>query len=106
MTADHGEAFLEHGSIEHGAKLQEEVVHVPLLFWGPGIPAGRRIGVPVAHVDLLPTLLDLLGIARPGWLEGRSLAGVLRGSEPEATLGTGRSSARHGRRSRPAPTAR
>ena len=86
VTADHGEAFLEHGFLEHGARLQEEVVHVPLLLWGPGIPVGRRIAAPVAHVDLLPTILELLGIPRPPWLEGRSLAGVLRGTEPESAL--------------------
>jgi arylsulfatase A-like enzyme len=86
VTADHGEAFLEHGFVEHGARLNDEVVRVPLLLRGPGIPAGRRIAAPVAHVDLLPTILELFGIARPPWLEGRSLAGVLDGREPESAL--------------------
>jgi len=86
VTADHGEAFLEHGLLEHGGRLHDEVVHVPLLLAGPGIPAGRRIPTPVAHVDLLPTVLELLGIPPPAWAEGRSLAGVLAGREPESAL--------------------
>jgi arylsulfatase A-like enzyme len=86
LTSDHGEAFLEHGLLEHGGRLHEEVVHVPLLFTGPGIPAGRRFGVPVAHVDLLPTILELLHIAPPAWREGRSLVGLLAGREPEAAF--------------------
>jgi arylsulfatase A-like enzyme len=84
VTADHGEAFLEHGLVEHGGRLHEEVVHVPLLVAGPGIPAGRRVAAPVAHVDLLPTVLELLGIPVPEWAQGRSLAGLLAGREPEA----------------------
>jgi choline-sulfatase len=86
VTADHGEAFLEHGLVEHGGRLHDEVVRVPLLLVGPGIPAGRRIAAPVGHVDLLPTLLELFGIARPPWLEGESLAGVLDGREDESAL--------------------
>ena len=85
-TADHGEAFLEHGFVEHGARLHDEVVHVPLLVAGPGIAPGRRIAAPVGHVDLLPTILELLGIPRPPWLEGQSLAGVVEGREDESAL--------------------
>jgi arylsulfatase A-like enzyme len=86
LTADHGEAFLEHGLIEHGGRLHEEVVRVPMLFAGPGIPAGRRIAAPVSHVDLLPTVLELLGLPAPKWAQGRSLLGVLSGREPETLL--------------------
>jgi len=84
VTADHGEAFLEHGLLEHGGRLHEEVVRVPLLFAGPGIPADRRIATPVAHVDLLPTILELLAIPVPGWAEGRSLVGLATGRDPES----------------------
>jgi arylsulfatase A-like enzyme len=86
VTSDHGEAFLEHGLVEHGGRLHEEVVRVPLLLAGPGIPAGRRIAAPVSHVDLLPTVLDLLGIAVPEWAQGRSLVPLLDGRELEAGL--------------------
>jgi arylsulfatase A-like enzyme len=86
-TADHGEAFLEHGLIEHGGRLHDEVVRVPLLLAGPGIPAGRRVSAPVAHVDLLPTILDLLRIPAPAWIEGRSLVGLVTGREAESAFG-------------------
>jgi arylsulfatase A-like enzyme len=86
LTSDHGEAFLEHGLLEHGGRLHDEVVRVPLLVTGPGIPAGRRFGVPVAHVDLLPTILEWLGIAGPAWSEGRSLAGLLAGRDAESAF--------------------
>jgi arylsulfatase A-like enzyme len=79
LTSDHGEAFLEHGVLEHGSRLDEEAVRVPLMFWGKGIAAGRRIEVPVAHVDLMPTILDLLGIPAPPSVEGLSLVDLIRG---------------------------
>jgi arylsulfatase A-like enzyme len=86
LTSDHGEAFLEHGVLEHGSRLDDEVVRVPLMFWGKGIAAGQRIGVPVAHVDLMPTILDLLSIPQPPALEGLSLASLLRGSGDEVAF--------------------
>ncbi len=86
VTGDHGEAFLEHGLLEHSGRLHEEIVRVPLLFAGPGIPAGRRIATPVAHVDLLPTILELLAIPAPAWSEGRSLVGLVTGRDPESAF--------------------
>ena len=86
LTSDHGEAFLEHGELEHGSRLDEEVVRVPLLFWGRGVAAGRRVSAPAAHLDLMPTVLDLMGLPAPPWLQGVSLEPLLvAGAEaPEA----------------------
>jgi len=66
ITADHGEAFGEHGSYGHEWNLHREILHVPLIFIGPGIPAGLRI-TPIAPTrQLFPTLIDLaLGEAVP-----------------------------------------
>jgi arylsulfatase A-like enzyme len=86
LTSDHGEAFLEHGLLEHGARLDEEVLRVPLLLWGRGVPAGRRIAAPVAHVDLMPTILELLGLAAPASAEGLSLVPLLEGRGGEEAL--------------------
>ena len=83
LTSDHGEEFLEHGWIGHGATLPEEVLRVPLLVLGPGIPAGRRISQPVGLVDLAPTLLDLLGAPPLPAAMGRSFAPLLRGAQAE-----------------------
>jgi arylsulfatase A-like enzyme len=66
VTSDHGEAFGEHGLIEHGGSLYPEVLKVPLVIAAPGrLPAGARIAEPVQMHDLYPTLLDLAGIDSP-----------------------------------------
>ncbi len=81
LTADHGEAFFEHGQRTHGNELWEEEVRVPLLILVPdGRGSGLEIAAPVSGVDLLPTLLDLLAIdERPSVLSGESLAPLLDG---------------------------
>jgi arylsulfatase A-like enzyme len=73
FTSDHGEEFLEHGFLGHGAHLHPEVLRVPLILRGPGLAHGRRVAEPVGHVDLMPTLLELLGVPVPEGLMGRSL---------------------------------
>jgi len=75
FTADHGEEIVDHGGLGHSQSLYEELVRVPLLFhWPRGLPGGVRIDTPVSAVDLLPTLLDLIGTDPPPALPGRSLA--------------------------------
>jgi arylsulfatase A-like enzyme len=81
LLSDHGEAFLEHGTLEHGSRLDEEVVRVPLMLWGAGIPAGLRVAAPVAHVDLMPTILDLMGLKIPTGIQGWSLVPLLDGGD-------------------------
>ena len=84
FTSDHGEAFGEHGDFLHGVSLYGELVRVPLIFAGPGVEGGRRVEAPVSHLDVMPTLLGLLGLdglaETPGPFAGESLAPVLRGS--------------------------
>jgi arylsulfatase A-like enzyme len=85
ITSDHGEAFLEHGFLGHGPDLHQEILSVPLMLRGPGIPAGLRVAAPVGLVDLMPTLLDLAGAPPVHGVMGRSLAPLLRGeSDPGA----------------------
>jgi arylsulfatase A-like enzyme len=81
VTADHGEGLMQHGHMGHGLHLYEEAVRVPLVFRWPGsLPAGARVPGPVEHVDLMPTVLDLLGVPRgPEDVQGQSLAEALRG---------------------------
>ncbi|MFB3883102.1 MAG: sulfatase [Armatimonadota bacterium] len=63
FTSDHGELLGEHGYyFMHGATLTQPVLHVPLVVAGPGIPPGRRIPIPVGNADIMPALLDLLGV--------------------------------------------
>ncbi len=61
VTADHGEAFGEHKMFRHGFEVWEELVHVPLVVYVPGV-APKRVGVRRSLVDLVPTILDLMGV--------------------------------------------
>ena len=78
LLSDHGEGLGDHGEQEHGVFLYDEAIHVPLVVKLPGgRGAGRRVSVPVQHIDLLPTVLDLAGAAAPDGLRGRSLGPLL-----------------------------
>lgn len=80
FSSDHGEELYDRGRFGHGYSLFEEQLRVPMVAAGPGV-APRRVEAPISHIDLIPTFADLLGVeARPSW-RGRSLAGVLRGTE-------------------------
>ena len=59
ITADHGEAFGEHGAYGHGWNLYREVLHVPLVVLGPGVPAGVRVEPLASTRKLFATVLDL-----------------------------------------------
>src|SRR5262249_42747269 len=77
-TADHGEAFGEHGERYHGSAVYEEQVRVPLVVVAPGLPGGRRIAAPVQTIDILPTILAALDIPRPARVDGNDLGPWLR----------------------------
>lgn len=65
-----------------GPSFDVEALHVPLLVKQPeGEGAGRRLEMPVQHIDVLPTILDLVRAPRPSGLRGRSLRAVLSGDE-------------------------
>jgi arylsulfatase A-like enzyme len=57
--SDHGQAFGEHGYYGHHWGLHWELLHVPLIITGPGIPQGQRVADPVGLQQLFPTVLDL-----------------------------------------------
>jgi arylsulfatase A-like enzyme len=73
LTSDHGEEFLERGGVLHGRTQFQEVMRVPLLMRGPGLPAGRRDPAPASLLDVMPTVLGLLGIEGPPSLDGEDL---------------------------------
>ena len=60
ITADHGEEFMEHGLILHGATHYREMLRVPLILRGPSLPKGVTVETPVSLVDIVPTVLSLL----------------------------------------------
>ena len=91
LLSDHGEELGDHGGFGHGRTLYEEVLHVPLIIKFPGSRwAGRTVDQPVSTLDMVPTLLEVLGVdLAPGEHDGRSLSGLLgpdREARPERWL--------------------
>ncbi len=73
VTSDHGEHFGEHGLIEHSVNVYEEVLRVPLLVKYPGEPRPARVAAPANLVDILPTVLETVGLTVPDGVTGRVL---------------------------------
>jgi len=80
VVSDHGEEFWEHGWTAHGHSLYQELTHGVFLMWNPKlIPTPRRVAEPVQLIDVMPTVLDLLGIKIPDVVQGQSLAPFAKG---------------------------
>jgi choline-sulfatase len=79
VSADHGEAFGEHGQYSHGFELWENLVRVPFFFVVPGA-APRRIDAPTSAIDLAPTVIDLFGLPPEPSFEGASLVPEIFGA--------------------------
>jgi len=80
VASDHGEALGAHGESSHGLLLYEDTIRALLGVAGPGVAPSLRGGI-ARHVDLVPTLADVLGLDPPPGIEGRSL---LQSDEPDA----------------------
>lgn len=79
LTADHGEALGDHGMSWHGSELWESLVRVPLVIYVPGVKP-HRVAARRSHIDLAPTMLELMGISAPeGELSGQSLVPEIDG---------------------------
>jgi arylsulfatase A-like enzyme len=85
FTADHGESMDEHGEyLGHGRLPFRPSTRVPLILRMPGrVPSGRRLATPVGMTSLLPTLLELVGVAVPETAQGHSLVPWIDGDAPE-----------------------
>lgn len=83
ISADHGEAFGEHGMYKHAFELWEVLTRIPLIVHLPGVPA-RRIAAGRTHIDLAPTILELMGIEPIDGFQGKSMVPELYGAEPES----------------------
>lgn len=80
VTSDHGEEFYEHGGWGHGNSLFEETIRVPLVVRLPDArSSGQQLDVPVGHLDIAPTIADLVDIEMDGDSEGMSLVGLMAG---------------------------
>jgi len=78
ITSDHGEEFLEHGSIEHGGNLYEEATHIPLIIFLPKNGGYLEVNELVQSIDLMPTVLDLVNIKIPDYARGISLLPLMK----------------------------
>jgi arylsulfatase A-like enzyme/cytochrome c-type biogenesis protein CcmH/NrfG len=78
LLSDHGEGLGDHGEEEHGVLLYREAIHVPLLLKLPKAQrGGATAAAPVGLVDIVPSVLELLGLPRPKPLGGAALAAAL-----------------------------
>jgi arylsulfatase A-like enzyme len=73
LTSDHGEEFLDHGSLVHNDSLFDELIRVPFILRGPQVPAGTRVMTLCGLIDVMPTLLDLAGVEASEAHRGRSV---------------------------------
>jgi choline-sulfatase len=87
VMGDHGESLGEHGEGTHGFFVYQATMHVPLLIRAPyDAMAGRRVADTVRSVDILPTMLELLGIRTTDRLEGTSVVPLMTGAKKELGL--------------------
>lgn len=82
VSSDHGEAFGDHGMWKHAFRLWEPLVRIPTLFVVPGA-SPRRIEARRSHLDLAPTILDLMGVAVPESMMGKSMVPEIFGAKPD-----------------------
>ena len=79
VVSDHGEEFLEHGGIDHGQSLYQELTHVLMMVHFPGQVEGASYNDLVNVFDALPTAMESAGIGIPHKVDGRSLLPIMRG---------------------------
>jgi len=82
FLSDHGEEFRDHGGWLHQSTLYDEMLRVPLVIKFPkGAIAPKRVARQIETVDLLPTILDFLGVPLPEGLDGSSRMVLIRGDD-------------------------
>jgi len=88
VTADHGEGLGEHKEDTHSLFIYDSTLRVPLIFRGPGVPRDASFREQARSIDIVPSILDLLGLTGAcSACQGRSLVPLMRGEEvkPEAS---------------------
>ncbi|MBU4330904.1 MAG: sulfatase, partial [Acidobacteria bacterium] len=86
VTSDHGEEFWDHGTLEHGHTLYNELLHIPLLIKPPSSHTGKRFQKPGQIIDLFPTILKSSGLRIPEHIDGIDLLSPSPGNRDERTL--------------------
>jgi arylsulfatase A-like enzyme len=81
VSADHGESF-EGGVYQHQTpSLTRPVIHIPLIIKTPNQQTGRTVSLPADQTALAPTIVQLAGLGKPDWMQGKSLVRWLFGNE-------------------------
>ncbi|HUU38190.1 MAG TPA: sulfatase-like hydrolase/transferase [Candidatus Desulfaltia sp.] len=78
LTGDHGESLGEHNESTHGFLAYNATLWIPLIITHPGL-SHRVVSAPVSHVDIFPTVCELLGAGKPAHLQGVSLVRAMKG---------------------------
>jgi arylsulfatase A-like enzyme/Flp pilus assembly protein TadD len=81
VLSDHGESFSEHGEYTHGVFLYESTLRIAFLLSGGPIPKGVRVKQQARTIDLLPTILEMVGSKAPAGVQGTSLTPSFYGKE-------------------------
>ena len=80
FTGDHGESLWEHDEETHGFLAYNSTLWAPLLVTSPGVKA-QQANTYVSHIDIFPTICDILEIEKPDVLQGQTLLPALRGKK-------------------------
>ena len=80
LTADHGEALGEKGEKTHSYFAYNNTIHIPFIIKVPGTK-GKVIRTNVSHIDIFPTVCELIDIKIPPHIQGESLVGVMKGEQ-------------------------
>jgi choline-sulfatase len=89
ITSDHGEQLLERGAVGHSScslegNLFDENIKIPFIIWCPStLPEGKALDTQVSQVDIMPTLLDILKLEIPSWIDGKSLLPLIKKNSQE-----------------------
>ena len=79
LTSDHGDYLGDHNLVSKSSRPYDGALRIPLVFRGPGVPEGVAIDELAEIVDVMPTILDILGMSFPKGNQGMSLAPVMAG---------------------------
>lgn len=85
FTSDHGDSLGEHGEKTHGLFVYDSTTRVPLMMAGPGVKVKGRVDQQVRTVDIVPTVMDILGLSGADQLDGKSLKPLWEGEQDERT---------------------
>jgi tetratricopeptide (TPR) repeat protein len=80
FTGDHGESLGQHGEKTHGFLAYNTTIRIPLIIISPGFEK-RRVEHYVSHIDIFPTVCDILNLEKPSFLQGVSLVPALKGKK-------------------------